>query len=333
MDSERRTGKRSLPFVILRWSLALLFPILSFFVLSFIVGLVAVLLADSPVTSPISVPSQCKIVSTSVDLRSSKVCELGLFNYKAKHVFYPFEKSKFRCRYDYYWASIFQVEYKDLSSGVTQLALAEAPNEALPLNCRPNFGAAWLNKDKFKVNETYDCWYTYGIPKVSLHDDGFFSCQAKDPSTFEMIKRYFLLPAVSFNKKRCLFLGLAGSQGGFICHLSLAAFFFVKTPSTKIIHSWLLSKNKPKYWRWEVVAGVIAGFSTSMISISCIMLLQQMKSSLPGFAAVRLVVRAFLRVLFSRVCFLLVYLSVVGWLALQYGNRLGLLEIFTAFNN
>ena len=46
---------------------------------------------------------------TGVDLRSSKVCELGLFNYKAKHVFYPFEKSKFRCRYDYYWASIFKV--------------------------------------------------------------------------------------------------------------------------------------------------------------------------------------------------------------------------------
>jgi hypothetical protein len=35
--------------------------------------------------------------------------------------------------------------------GQTQFALAEAPNEALPLNCRPNFGAAWLAKDKFKV--------------------------------------------------------------------------------------------------------------------------------------------------------------------------------------
>lgn len=45
-----------------------------------------------------------------------------------------------------------QVEYKDQSSGQTQLALAEAPNEALPLDCRPNFGAAWLTKDKFKVS-------------------------------------------------------------------------------------------------------------------------------------------------------------------------------------
>lgn len=44
-----------------------------------------------------------------VDLRSSKICELGLLNYKAKRVFYPSERRKFRCRYDYYWASIFKV--------------------------------------------------------------------------------------------------------------------------------------------------------------------------------------------------------------------------------
>lgn len=44
-----------------------------------------------------------------VDLRSSKVCELGFLNYKAKRVFYPSERKKFRCRYDYYWASVFKV--------------------------------------------------------------------------------------------------------------------------------------------------------------------------------------------------------------------------------
>ena len=32
-----------------------------------------------------------------------------------------------------------------------QVAFAEAPNEALPVDCRPNFGVAWLTKDKFKV--------------------------------------------------------------------------------------------------------------------------------------------------------------------------------------
>lgn len=47
--------------------------------------------------------------------------------------------------------TLFQVEYKDHFSGQTQVAFAEAPNEALPLYCRPNFGAAWLTQYKFKV--------------------------------------------------------------------------------------------------------------------------------------------------------------------------------------
>ncbi|KAB1216252.1 hypothetical protein CJ030_MR4G007923 [Morella rubra] len=86
-----------------------------------------------------------------------------------------------------------KVEYKDYASGEPQVALAEAPNEALPLSCRPNFGAAWLIKDKFKVNRTYDCWYTSGVSKVSLYHYGLFSCQAQDPSTVEMIRRYSIL--------------------------------------------------------------------------------------------------------------------------------------------
>lgn len=44
-----------------------------------------------------------------VDIRFSKVCELGLLNYKANNVFYPLERSRFRCRHDYYWASVFEV--------------------------------------------------------------------------------------------------------------------------------------------------------------------------------------------------------------------------------
>ncbi|KAK8983214.1 hypothetical protein V6N11_057966 [Hibiscus sabdariffa] len=85
------------------------------------------------------------------------------------------------------------VEYRDHSLGLMQFAQTEAPNEALPLSCRPNFGAAWLTKDKFKVNETYDCWYISGIPTVKLYSDGFFSCKAKDPSLIEMMKRYFII--------------------------------------------------------------------------------------------------------------------------------------------
>lgn len=40
-----------------------------------------------------------------IDIRSSKICELGLFDHKAKNLFNPFEGN----RYDYYWASVFKV--------------------------------------------------------------------------------------------------------------------------------------------------------------------------------------------------------------------------------
>ncbi|XP_059275519.1 uncharacterized protein LOC132030065 isoform X2 [Lycium ferocissimum] len=132
--------------------LAILLSLCAVFSLSFSLLYFAVFLGNLSISSPISLPSQCKIVSSSVDLRSSKVCELGLLNYKAKHVLYPSERKKFRCHYDYYWASVFKVEYMD-HSGQARLALAEAPNEALPSDCRPNFSGAWLTKDKFEVHE------------------------------------------------------------------------------------------------------------------------------------------------------------------------------------
>ncbi|XP_062029981.1 uncharacterized protein LOC133745839 [Rosa rugosa] len=290
MDSQDVSQKKG--YLILRWSLALLFPIVAFSSLSLFLVLVTVFVSNSSVSVPISVSSQCRIVSSSVDLKSAKVCELGLFNYKAKHVFYPLEGRKFRCRYDYYWASVFKVEYQDQSSGQTQVALAEAPSEALPLNCRPNFGAAWLTKDKFKVNKTYNCWYTYGVSQVSLYDDGFFSCQATDPSTFEMIRRYFIL-------------------------------------STKILRSWFLSQEPALYWRWETIIGLVTGFSTALISISFFKLMQLLKSQLPQISARRMLTQSISVVLFRRTCFLVAYISFMGWLAIEFGKRLGLPEILT----
>ncbi|KVH91345.1 hypothetical protein Ccrd_006629, partial [Cynara cardunculus var. scolymus] len=137
----------------------------------------AVIVSNLSISYPISVPCQCKIVSSSVDIRSAKVCELGLLNYKAKHVFYPSEKKKFRCRYDYYWASVFEVEYTD-HSGHPHIAFAEAPNEALPPDCRPTFNAAWMAKDRFKI----------------------FNCQADHPSMTEMLKRYLILAKKVYKK-------------------------------------------------------------------------------------------------------------------------------------
>ncbi|XP_057478699.1 uncharacterized protein LOC130766039 [Actinidia eriantha] len=268
----------------LRCSFALLLYLLVFLSISFLLGFVVVFVGNSSISNPILVSSQCKIVSSSVDLRSSKVCELGLLNYKAKHVFYPFEGKKFRCRHDYYWASVFEVEYK-YHSGETQLALAEAPNEALPVDCRPNFGVAWLTKDKFKVNETYDCWYTFGFSKVNIYHNSYFNCQAKDPSTIEMLRRFFIL-------------------------------------SPRILESWFARNGRAWFKKWEAIAGVITGFLTSLISITLIRVLQQLKSSLPPICGVRMLSSL------KRACLFVAYFSLVGWLVIQYGKKLGLPEIF-----
>lgn len=296
MKKKKKGEKKSVLSVLCRCTLVVLFPFLLFFALQFLVGFVAVFAANSSFGSPISVTSQCKIVSSSVDLRSSKVCELGLFNYKAKNVFYPLERSKFRCRYDYYWASVFKVEYKDHSSGQTRLALAETPNEALPPDCRPNFGAAWLTKYKFKVNKTYDCWYTSGMSRISLYQHDFSGCHARDPSVFDMIKQYSFM-------------------------------------STKLLQSWYSSKGRGRYWKLEVVAGVVSGFLASFISMAFLRLVHHVKLRLLNIHAPRVLPHSIILARLKRACFLVMYFSLVGWLAIQYSKRLGLLEIFTVLKS
>ncbi|KAG5007868.1 hypothetical protein AAZX31_09G195100 [Glycine max] len=283
--------KNGVVFVILRWILAILFPFLLFLSIPFLLGLLVLMFADFSIPNPISLPSQCKIVSTGVDIRSSKICELGLLDYKAKDVFHHFERSKFRCRYDYYWASVFKVEYKDHFSGQTQVAFAEAPNEALPLYCRPNFGAAWLTQYKFKVNETYDCWYTSGISKVRLHQDSLFGCDAHEQSTLEKSRQY-------------------------------------STMAMEMVISWFSSRGRTKHWRWETLAGVVTGFLTSLISITFIRFLQLLLPSLYQSFTTWIFSWRVNAVLIRRACFLLAYLSFVAWLAIEYGKRLGLMDIF-----
>ncbi|XP_027361749.1 uncharacterized protein LOC113869564 isoform X2 [Abrus precatorius] len=277
--------------VTLRWVFAILFPFLFFLSIPFLFGLLVLIVADFSISNPISLPSQCKIVSSGVDIRSSKICELGLLNYKAKDVFHHFERSKFRCRYDYYWASIFKVEYKDHFSGQTQVAFAEAPNEALPLYCRPNFGAAWLTQYRFKVNETYDCWYTSGISKVRLHQDSLFGCHANKPSTLEKSRQY-------------------------------------STLAMEMVNFWFSSEGRTRYWRWETIAGLVTGFLTSLIFILFIRSLQLLLCSLYRSSTTWKFPWRLNTVLISRACFLLAYLSFVAWLAIEYGKRLGLIDIF-----
>ncbi|KAL6652100.1 hypothetical protein ACP70R_011025 [Stipagrostis hirtigluma subsp. patula] len=180
-----------------RGALAVAFPIGASFLFSFLVGLAGLALGGLSSTASVSMPSTCRILSTGVDLRSSKVCELGLLNYRAKHVFYPSSNRRFRCHDDYYWASIFQVEYTEYFSGQISYAVAESPKEALPHNCRPDFGAAWSTTLKFKVNESYSCRYTLGGNKADIHSDKLSNCTVEEPSTKEMLKRIFILSFLS----------------------------------------------------------------------------------------------------------------------------------------
>ncbi|CAO2036369.1 unnamed protein product [Urochloa humidicola] len=192
---ERRPGR---PRSALRGALGVAFPIAASFLFSFLVGLAGLALGGLSSTASVSMPSTCRILSTGVDIRSSKVCELGLLNYRAKHVFYPSSKRRFRCHDDYYWASVFQVEYKEYFSGQVSYAVAETPKEALPQNCRPDFGAAWSTTLKFKVNESYSCRYMLGSNKADIHMDKLFNCTAEEPSTREILKRILTLFSKSY---------------------------------------------------------------------------------------------------------------------------------------
>lgn len=190
---------------VMRWWITCIIIVLISLASGFLCGMVGFFIAHFSVIKPSPVSTHCKILTNSVDLRSSKVCQLGFMNYNAKNVLLASERTRYRCHYDYYWASVFQVEYMPHASSRPIQAAAEAPKEALPLDCRPTFSSAWRTKDEFKVNETYHCKYTPGKSKVDIVGDNFFNCFAKEPSIFELIHRLTLIfwhwDQFSFSKK------------------------------------------------------------------------------------------------------------------------------------
>ncbi|CAN0906711.1 hypothetical protein LINGRAHAP2_LOCUS24414, partial [Linum grandiflorum] len=227
---------------------------------------------------------------SGVDLRSSKVCEAGFLTQKTANVFHPFDRNKFRCRYDYYWASVFEVEYEDQPLGQRRYALAEAPSEALPQNCRPNFAAAWMTNHKFKVNQTYNCWHRAGISKVSLHGGDVYHCNLKEPSVLEMMNRYLQL-------------------------------------SSDALSSLLIMKNgKGRYWKLEVMVGVVTGFLASLVTVFFLSVVMP-RICLAWTCILSVVTRTINLAVLKRACFFVAYFSFMGWLTIQYGKRLGLPEI------
>ncbi|XP_042388820.1 uncharacterized protein LOC121980718 isoform X1 [Zingiber officinale] len=173
------------------------FCVISYFVVSFLtsflLGLLGLAIDRFSASAAVAIPTTCRILSSGVDLKASKVCQLGTLNHKANGAFYHLKKATFRCHYDYYWASIFEVQFEEYFSGQIFHAVAEVPKEALPHDCRPDFGIAWLTTLKFKVNETYGCKYLPVSQKVDIYSDGLFGCKAKQFSTSNPIMPYINL--------------------------------------------------------------------------------------------------------------------------------------------
>ncbi|CAN1306449.1 hypothetical protein LINPERPRIM_LOCUS26804, partial [Linum perenne] len=188
---------------------------------------------------------------------------------------------------------LLQVEYEDQSLGQRRYALAEAPSEALPHNCRPNFAAALITKHKFKVNETYNCWHRAGVSKVSLHGDDVYHCNIKEPSVLEMMNRQLQLSTDA-----------------------LSSLFF-------------LENGNARYWKWEVMAGALTGFLASLFTIVCFSAVYSVmpQISVTWTCILSVLTRTINLVVLRRACFFVAYFSFMGWLTIQYGKRLGLQDI------
>lgn len=107
-----------------------------------------------------------------VDLRFSKICEHNRYGHRST------DSSQLWCYLDYYWASVFkvwlrpeiqfsgtslhaalncilmsllQVEYRPHLSKFPMQVAAETPREALPADCRPDFGDVWRLNEGYQV--------------------------------------------------------------------------------------------------------------------------------------------------------------------------------------
>lgn len=98
--------------------------------------------------------------------------------------------------------------------------------------------------------------------------------------------------------------------------------------STNLIHSWLTSRGKAKYMKWETIAGLLTGFSTSLISIGIFRILHQMNSCMPQISVVNERLQAVRTVHMKRACFLVLYFAAVGYFIIRYGKMLGILKVW-----
>ena len=102
-----------------------------------------------------------------------------------------------------------------------------------------------------------------------------------------------------------------------IDHLSICYFF---SRLSKLLQSWFNGKGRPKYWRYDVIAGIVSGFSTSIIAVFVVRILSNAKSWFPRaccsvkskLSKVNLLVQV------KRACLVIAYFYILGWMATQY---------------
>lgn len=218
---ECRKG-RSTQLRLLRWWLTCGFIVSVSMLSGLAFGLAGFVLSNlppSPSPKPSQVSTDCKILSAGIDLRWSKTCTP---QYLLKPEGSLKVRSKFRCYFDYYWASVFKVELRPYSSDLLVEAVSEVPRAALPAHCRPDFGPLWILKEKYQVNGTYPCKYSPGSSGVvDIVEDLFAKCKAEKVTILNLIRQALMV--IFFSEQWIL---SSTSQGGRAVRKALHSILF-----------------------------------------------------------------------------------------------------------
>eukprot|EP00250_Pteridium_aquilinum_P009598 c18783_g1_i2 orf=957-1580(+) len=139
-------------------------------------------------------------------------------------------RSRFRCYFEYYWASVFKVEYKPYSSELLVEATSEVPKAALPAYCRPGFGRLWILKEKYKVNGTYPCKYSPGsLEMVDIAEDLFVKCKPEKVTVLSLFKQAWM--GLFFSEQ---WIFSSSSQAGLVFRTALSSISFAACYSVLI---------------------------------------------------------------------------------------------------
>jgi hypothetical protein len=186
-----------------RWWLACALVLVVSLIMAILLGYSAFLLSTIPPAKLSLLSTSCKIISKGVDLRSAKVCELKYVTHmptisSSGHT----GRSKLRCYFDYYWTSVFKVEFRPHFSEAAVEAAAESPAEVLPIDCRPDFRTVWHAKERFQINEDYPCKYNpSNLQRVELVQNFTGNCTVEEPPMSTISRHFWTLYVLSIIPK------------------------------------------------------------------------------------------------------------------------------------